>query len=148
MADPEDLSLAGDVGPDNGDTINDAPEEEEEAGVVVGGGGAVGSLDSDDDEEEPDHHPAPVAIGNGSVTNRYREIMQQQHQDSSDVSSVGGSSFHGLPKRAGSPIDSVLSGPDDTPSIQVGMPFLAPSDSSNTHRAPSSRRPAAAFSRL
>ncbi|RSM10675.1 hypothetical protein CEP52_003474 [Fusarium oligoseptatum] len=114
MADPEDLSLAGDVGSDNGDTINDAPEE---AGVgVVGGGGAVGSLDSDD--EEPDHHPAPVAIGNGSVTNRYREIMQQQHQDGSDVSSLENSSFHGLPKRAGSPIDSVLSGPDDTPSIQ------------------------------
>ncbi|RSL64077.1 hypothetical protein CEP54_004878 [Fusarium duplospermum] len=116
MADPEDLSLAGDVGSDNGDTINDAPEE---AGVGVGvggGGGAVGSLDSDDDE--PDHHPAPVAIGNGSVTNRYREIMQQQHQDGSDVSSLENSSFHGLPKRAGSPIDSVLSGPDDTPSIQ------------------------------
>lgn len=115
MADPEDLSLAGDVDSDNGDTINDAPEE---AGVGVGRG-AVGSLDSDDDE--PDHHPAPVAIGNGSVTNRYREIMQQQHQDGSDVSSLENSSFHGLPKRAGSPIDSVLSGPDDTPSIQVGI---------------------------
>lgn len=113
MADPEDLSLAGDVDSDNGDTINDAPEE---VGV---GGGAVGSLDSDDDE--PDHHSAPVTIENGSVTNRFREIMQQQHQDGSDVSSLADSSFHGLPKRAGSPIDSVLSGPDDTPSIQVGM---------------------------
>jgi hypothetical protein len=50
--------------------------------------------------------------------------MQQQHQDSSDVSSLGGSSLHGLPKRAGSPIDSVLSGPDDTPSVQVRIPIV------------------------
>ncbi|KAJ3522895.1 hypothetical protein NM208_g12672 [Fusarium decemcellulare] len=111
MADPEDLSLAGDGGSDNGDSINDAPEE---AGVGLDDG-PLGELS---DSDGPDHRPTPAAIGNGSVTNRYREIMQQQHQDSSDVSSLGGSSLHGLPKRAGSPIDSVLSGPDDTPSIQ------------------------------
>ncbi|KAM0564606.1 hypothetical protein ACHAPJ_000821 [Fusarium lateritium] len=114
MADSEDLSLAGDVGSDNGDSINDAPEV---AGAGVGRGDD-GPLENVSDSDGPDRHLTPAPIGNGSVTNRYREIMQQQHQDSSDVSSMGGSSLHGLPKRAGSPIDSVMSGPDDTPSIQ------------------------------
>ncbi|KAF4980816.1 hypothetical protein FZEAL_3270 [Fusarium zealandicum] len=112
MADSEDLLLTGDVGSDNGDTINDALEE---AGA---GRGGVGSPDEPSDSDGLDQHLTPVTLGNGSVTNRYHEIMQQQHQDSSDVSSLGGSSLHGLPKRAGSPLDSVMSGPDDTPSIQ------------------------------
>ncbi|KAF6529904.1 hypothetical protein HZS61_001216 [Fusarium oxysporum f. sp. conglutinans] len=115
MADSEDLSLAGDVGLDNGDTINDAPTL---AGTDVDADADAGNDGLLEDSDGPDRHLTPVPIGNGSVTNRYREIMQQQHQDSSDVSSLGGSSLHGLPKRAGSPIDSVLSGPDDTPSIQ------------------------------
>ncbi|VZH87128.1 unnamed protein product [Fusarium fujikuroi] len=115
MADSEDLSLAGDVGLDNGDTINDAPTI---AGTDVDAGADAVNDGLLEDSDGPDRHLTPVPIGNGSVTNRYREIMQQQHQDSSDVSSLGGSSLHGLPKRAGSPIDSVLSGPDDTPSIQ------------------------------
>ncbi|KAF4971628.1 hypothetical protein FSARC_1601 [Fusarium sarcochroum] len=114
MADSEDLSLAGDVSSDNGDSMNDAPKV---AGAGVGRGDD-GPLENVSDSDGPDPHLTPAPIGNGSVTNRYREIMQQQHQDSSDVSSMGGSSLHGLPKRAGSPIDSVMSGPDDTPSIQ------------------------------
>jgi hypothetical protein len=115
MADPEDLSLPGDVDLDNGDdSINDAPAEAGADGVDHG---------SLEDSDGPDRHLTPVPIGNGSVGNRYREIMQQQHQDSSDVSSLGGSSLHGLPKRVGSPIDSVLSGPDDTPSVQVRIPI-------------------------
>ncbi|RKL32253.1 hypothetical protein BFJ72_g10594 [Fusarium proliferatum] len=121
MADSEDLSLAGDVGLDNGDTINDAPTI---AGTDVDAGADGVNDGLLEDSDGPDRHLTPVPIGNGSVTNRYREIMQQQHQDSSDVSSLGGSSLHGLPKRVGSPIDSVLSGPDDTPSIQVGAPIL------------------------
>lgn len=118
MADSEDLSLPGDVGLDNGDDpINDAP-------AIAGADADVMDDGSLDDSDGLDRHPTPVPIGNGSVGNRYREIMQQQHQDSSDVSSLGGSSLHGLPKRAGSPIDSVLSGPDDTPSIQVRIPIV------------------------
>ncbi|KAK7403293.1 Vacuolar protein sorting-associated protein 8 [Neonectria punicea] len=109
MADPEDLSLAGDAASDDGDTIKDALE---------GAGNGVGPLDERDDEDSLDNHTTPIAMGNGSVTNRFREIMHEQHQDSSDVSSLAGSDVHGLPRRAGSPIDSVLSGPDDSPSIQ------------------------------
>lgn len=119
MADSENLSLAGDVGLDDGDSINDAP-------AVAGAGVDDGSVEDVSDSDGPNRHLAPAAIGNGSVGNRYREIMQQQHQDSSDVSSLGGSSLHGLPRRVGSPIDSVMSGPDDTPSIQVRMAVPIP----------------------
>ncbi|KAH6990785.1 golgi complex component [Ilyonectria sp. MPI-CAGE-AT-0026] len=105
--DPEDLSLTGDAGSDDGDTIKD----------VLEGAGGVGPFDSHD-EESPDDHPTPIEMSNGTVTNRYREIMQQQHLDSSDVSSLAGSDVHGLPKRAGSPMESLMSGPDDSPSIQ------------------------------
>ncbi|KAH7155464.1 Golgi CORVET complex core vacuolar protein 8-domain-containing protein [Dactylonectria estremocensis] len=103
--DPEDLSLTGDAGSDDGDTIKDVLE-----------GAGDGSMSSHDSSASD--HPTPVQLGNGSVTNRFREIIQQQHHDGSDVSSLAGSDVHGLPKRAGSPIDSVLSGPDDSPSIQ------------------------------
>ncbi|KAL6413631.1 hypothetical protein AUP68_03151 [Ilyonectria robusta] len=105
--DPEDLSLTGDAGSDDGDTIKD----------VLEGAGGVGPFDSHD-EDSPDDHPTPIEMSNGTVTNRYREIMQQQHLDSSDVSSLAGSDVHGLPKRAGSPMESLMSGPDDSPSIQ------------------------------
>lgn len=119
MADSENLSLAGDVSLDDGDSINDAP-------AVAGAGVDDGSIEDVSDNDGPDRHLTPAAIGSGSVGNRYREIMQQQHQDSSDVSSLGGSSLHGLPRRVGSPIDSVMSGPDDTPSIQVRMAVPLP----------------------
>lgn len=105
MADPEDLSPERGAGSDNGEMLKDARDEAEDVAQLV--------------EEEMQDHPTPVEIGNGSVADRYRQIMHETHQDVSDVSSLGGSSLQGLPKRAGSPIDSVVSGPDDTPSIQV-----------------------------
>lgn len=58
----------------------------------------------------------PDAIGNGSVSNRYRELLEAQADENS--SSEDGSA-DALPRRAGSPIDSQLSGPDDSPSLQV-----------------------------
>jgi hypothetical protein len=36
-----------------------------------------------------------------------------------ELSSVDGASIDAIPRRAGSPIDSVMSGPDDSPSVQV-----------------------------
>lgn len=106
MADPEDLSPEREVGSDLGEMVKDARDEaEDDVAQLV-------------EEEMQDHH-TPVEIGNGSVANRYRQILHETHQDGSDMSSLGGSSLQGLPKRAGSPIDSVMSGPDDTPSIQV-----------------------------
>src|SRR5690606_10766540 len=53
------------------DTIRGDPEN-----------GAVAELSED---ERP---ATPVAIGNGSVANRYREILQEQREESFDDSSV------------------------------------------------------------
>ncbi|KAJ8122606.1 hypothetical protein ONZ43_g1242 [Nemania bipapillata] len=51
----------------------------------------------------------------GSVAaSRYRQLLRDQ----ADVSDEG-SSMDDLPRRAGSPINSLLSAPDDSPSIQV-----------------------------
>ncbi|KAI0390196.1 Golgi CORVET complex core vacuolar protein 8-domain-containing protein [Xylariaceae sp. FL0594] len=47
------------------------------------------------------------------VHNRYRDLLREQADGSDD-----GSSVDGLPRRAGSPIDSLTSGPDDSPSVQ------------------------------
>lgn len=145
MADPEDLSLAGDVTSDDGDTIKDAVE-----GAAGVGGDGVGSVEDgqyDDADSNDDHSTPPVAIGNGLLKNRYREIMQRQNQDGSDVSSLAGSELHGLPRRVGSPIDSVLSGPDDTPSVQVRPNSIASGcEVSNNYRGPSCPLPQVAFS--
>lgn len=53
--------------------------------------------------------------GNGVVANRYRQLLRNRD----DVSEAGSS--EGLPRRAGSPIDSLLSIPDDSPSVQVSF---------------------------
>lgn len=55
----------------------------------------------------------------GPVANRYRQLLREQE----DVSDEG-SSMDGLPRRAGSPIDSLLSIPDDSPSVQVREPDI------------------------
>lgn len=75
-------------------------------------GAIVGLLD----EEEPTTSDTPPAIQNGAVSNRYREILREQADDISDEGSVDA-----LPKRVGSPIDSLLSVPDDSPSIQASV---------------------------
>ncbi|KAI1392838.1 Golgi CORVET complex core vacuolar protein 8-domain-containing protein [Hypoxylon trugodes] len=53
--------------------------------------------------------------GNGVIANRYRQLLR----DRDDVSEDG--STDGLPRRVGSPIDSLLSVPDDSPSVQGSM---------------------------
>jgi hypothetical protein len=60
--------------------------------------------------------PTAASFGNG-VANRYRQLLESQ-PDASDTESVDG-----LPKRAGSPIESLLSAADDSPSAQVRRPF-------------------------
>lgn len=51
----------------------------------------------------------------GSIAaSRYHQLLRDQ----ADVSDAG-SSMDGLPRRAGSPIGSLLSVPDDSPSVQV-----------------------------
>jgi hypothetical protein len=61
-------------------------------------------------QEERDGASTPEQLGNG--TNRYK-FVQQLDNESEDGSSEA------LPRRAGSPLESILSNPDDSPSVQV-----------------------------
>jgi hypothetical protein len=101
--------------------------------------------DSSDDEtvkgERDEHHIADILeeelqapgtpvppLGNGSIAHRYREIVKEAEADT--VSEEG--STDAIPRRAGSPIDSLLSIPDDTPSVQVGGSYTAAVWGTNT----------------
>ncbi|KAF5027749.1 hypothetical protein F66182_127 [Fusarium sp. NRRL 66182] len=134
MADSEDLSLIEDVGSDNGDSINDA------LGVVdTPGRGDDGALEDIPESESPDRELAPAAIENGAVTSRYREIMQQQHQDSSDGSFIS------------SPGSSVLPSVASRPGLSSPSPSFRPFDRrfqsriSSTISTPRSSSPAFPF---
>lgn len=90
----------GDIGADASDTAADSDRHDivqvlEEERLHSGGG---------DDS---------VALDNGTLRTGYRHMLQ----DRDDASESG--SADGLPRRAGSPIDSLLSVPDDSPSVQV-----------------------------
>ncbi|KAH6657810.1 Golgi CORVET complex core vacuolar protein 8-domain-containing protein [Truncatella angustata] len=63
-------------------------------------------------EEERQEHAAAPVTSHGPLANRYRELLCDQ-DDAPDSGSA-----EGLPRRVGSPIDSLLSVPDGTPSIQ------------------------------
>ncbi|KAI1502957.1 Golgi CORVET complex core vacuolar protein 8-domain-containing protein [Biscogniauxia marginata] len=66
-------------------------------------------------EEERRDNASTIPAEDGPVANRYRQLLL----DRDDVSEGG--STDGLPRRAGSPIDSLLSAPDDSPSVQGSM---------------------------
>jgi vacuolar protein sorting-associated protein 8 len=106
MADQEDISPPGDKASNGEETVTQARDDAGEEDVLqLDGDEAAGSTAID----EP----------NSTIPNRYREIMQEQEEDDSVLDSADGGSVDALPPRPGSPMDSVLSGPDDTPSIQV-----------------------------
>ncbi|KAI3324556.1 Golgi CORVET complex core vacuolar protein 8-domain-containing protein [Xylariaceae sp. AK1471] len=71
---------------------------------------------TEESEEELLEDASDAPPDQGSVANRYRQLLRDQ-ADGSDE----GSSMDGLPRRAGSPIDSLLSVPDDSPSVQGSM---------------------------
>lgn len=78
----------------------------------------------EEEREEARHAEPPTPIGNGVAAQRYHKLMLDARNDTaSDDGSIDG----GLPRRAGSPIDSLLSVPDDSPSAQVRMHRLSPS---------------------
>jgi hypothetical protein len=62
-------------------------------------------------KEEREGATTPEPLGNG--TNRYKATQDLE------ITSEDGS-LDALPKRAASPIESMLSIPDDSPSVQVG----------------------------
>jgi hypothetical protein len=101
----EEDTINGDV--TNGEQHAVAEEESEER--ASGDGRIVELL-----QEEREGASTPQKVGNG--TNRYKAA-----QPAESASEDG--SMDTLPRRAGSPIDSVLSIPDDSPSVQVWHPI-------------------------
>lgn len=75
--------------------------------------GEQGHEEIEDVEEDHASIASDQPTGNGIIANRYRQLLQ----DRDDASEAG--SAEGIPRRAGSPIDSLLSVPDDSPSFQV-----------------------------
>ncbi|KAK8064872.1 vacuolar protein sorting-associated protein 9a [Apiospora phragmitis] len=75
------------------------------------------------EEERREDASAPAPANNGPLANHYRHLLRDQD----DTSESG--SAEGLPKRVGSPADSLLSVPDDTHSIQGSVLSSSPSSS-------------------
>jgi hypothetical protein len=96
-----DLSSAGDDVSSDEETIRGNRDEDHIADIL---------------EEELQEVAAEPPSSNGAVANRYRELLRDQ-----DEASDSGSA-EGLPRRVGSPIDSLLSVPDDSASVQVTGP--------------------------
>ncbi|KAL7620288.1 Vacuolar protein sorting-associated protein 8 [Parahypoxylon ruwenzoriense] len=105
-----DLSPEGDAASSDEETIKGDQEQDHIAEIV---------------EEERQEIAAGRPTGNGVVANRYRQLLHDRDRDdvSDNVSDEGSAegSVEGLPRRAGSPIDSLLSVPDDSPSLQGSM---------------------------
>ncbi|KAK1757365.1 vacuolar protein sorting-associated protein 8 [Echria macrotheca] len=87
--------------------------------------------DRDDDHivdilhEERQSSTTPVpTIGGTSIRNRYRELVEAQQDTASEDGSTDA-----IPRNAGSPVDSLLSIPDDSPSVQ-GSVISSPASSS------------------
>jgi vacuolar protein sorting-associated protein 8 len=68
-------------------------------------------------QEEREAAPTRQQLGNG--VNHYKAVLQ-----TNDASEDG--SLEAMPRRTGSPIDSLLSVPDDSPSVQVGQATKCP----------------------
>ncbi|KAI2622551.1 Golgi CORVET complex core vacuolar protein 8-domain-containing protein [Hypoxylon sp. NC1633] len=95
-----DLSPDGDATSSDDETIKGEREQEYIAGVV------------ENELQDPASDPP---IENGAIANRYRQLLRDRDDASEDGSTEG------LPRRAASPIDSLLSIPDDSPSVQGSM---------------------------
>lgn len=106
MADEPELSRTEDQDSSDDDTIRGEQAADHIAEIL---------------EEELRAPSTPTPLGNGSIAHRYREITKENEADT--VSENG--STDAIPRRAGSPIDSLMSTPDDTPSVQVGWSCIA-----------------------
>jgi hypothetical protein len=95
----------------NGDELNGGqvtPTQTSNENGIAPAGGRIAELL----QEEREGASTPPQLGNG--INRYKAI-QQMETPSED------GSLDPIPRRADSPVDSMLSIPDDSPSIQVGQ---------------------------
>ncbi|KAK3945455.1 Golgi CORVET complex core vacuolar protein 8-domain-containing protein [Diplogelasinospora grovesii] len=75
-------------------------------------------------EEERQSTTTPVPpVGNSSIANRYRELVEAAQETASE----DGSTTDAIPRQAGSPIGSLVSIPDDSPSVQGSVISLGSS---------------------
>jgi vacuolar protein sorting-associated protein 8 len=102
MADPPDLFPADDQDSSSSDdeTVKGDREDDHIADIL-------------EEERQISASPAPP-IGIGSITHRYRELVEAEREAASDDDV----STDTTPRRVGSPSDSLLSIPDDSPSVQ------------------------------
>lgn len=100
MTDSDDRSFADVQASSDDGTVTAEREEDGNAGLL-------------DDEETEATVTSPV-MENGTISNRYRQILRAQADAVSEEGSVDAA-----PKRVGSPIDSLMSVPDDSPSVQA-----------------------------
>jgi hypothetical protein len=109
MSSSEDNDSGAEEATLNGDEVNGrahTPTQSTYKDGAIPAGGIAEVL-----QEERDAAPTPQQLGNG--INHYRAIQQ------ADSASEDGS-LEATLRRTGSPIDSLLSVPDDSPSVQVG----------------------------
>jgi hypothetical protein len=110
MSSSEDNDSGAEEATLNGDEINGRAhtptQTSNEDSTLLEGGRIVELL-----QEEGEVASTPPQVGNG--INRYK-VAQEIDSPSED------GSLDALPRRTGSPIDSLLSIPDDSPSVQVG----------------------------
>ena len=66
------------------------------------------------EEEERDAGSSAPPAGTSSIAHRYRELLEAEHETPSEDGSTDA-----LPRLAASPMGSMLSVPDDSPSVQV-----------------------------
>ena len=109
MSSSEDNDSGAEEATLNGDEINGRAHTPTQS-TVRDGTSQAGSI-AELLQEERDAAPTPQQLGNG--INRYKAT-----QLADDTSEDGSQEV--TPRRAGSPIDSLLSVPDDSPSVQVG----------------------------
>ncbi|KAI0204642.1 vacuolar assembly/sorting protein VPS8 [Astrocystis sublimbata] len=96
---PLDLSPDGDAGSSDDETIQGDRDH-----------GHIADLSDHDVDDDADDAPP---VRSSVVASRYHDLLRDQADASDDALSADG-----LPRRAGSPISSLLSVPDDSPSIQ------------------------------
>jgi hypothetical protein len=102
MADEPEVARANDHSSSSSDdeTVKGDRDEDHIADVI-------------EDEQRSTDSPTPSA-GPSSIAHRYRELLEAERETPSEDGSTDA-----IPRLAGSPRGSMLSVPDDSPSIQV-----------------------------
>lgn len=93
----------------DGDDVAQLEAHDDDAGNDGEGGGEDDNDDAVELQDRPPQDP------------RSLQVIQEMQTDGSELSSVDASSVDALPRRVDSPGESMLSGPDDTPSVQVRL---------------------------